>query len=107
MTSLNKVTFIDPNHLPGLLFFYSTELLKKIQQMCEATEKITLLMSREVTFTVFPDSSLLFQENKKCPGKNKNPKSRIEVIIVEQGEPRSFVQSNGEGGQCKHGWVNV
>ena len=71
MTSLNKVTVIDPNHLPSLLFFYSTEQLKKIQQMCEATEKITKLMSRAVTFTVFPDSSLLFQGNKKCPGKKQ------------------------------------
>lgn len=77
--------------------------------MCEATEKITQPTSREVTFTVFPDSSLLFQENKKCPEKKKqkNPKSRIEVTIVEQGEPRPVVQSNGEGGQCKHSWVNV
>lgn len=39
--------------------------------------------------------------------KKKTPKSRIEVIIVEQGEPRPVVQSNGEGGQCKHSWVNV
>lgn len=75
MTSLNKVTFIDPNHLPGLLFFYSTEQLNKIQQMCEATEKITKPTSREVTFTVFPDSSLLFQEYKKSPEKKtKKPK---------------------------------
>lgn len=73
--------------------------------MCEATEKITKLMSRAVTFTVFPDSSLLFQGNKKCPG--KKTKSRTEVTVVKRGEPKPVVQSNCEGGQCKHSWVNV
>lgn len=47
--------------------------------MCEATEKITQPTSREVTFTVFPDSSLLFQENKKCPEK-KNKKTQNQEL---------------------------